>query len=260
MKAPLPVRDLPVTVHLPPGSKVDGVWSLAAVPDAGHVALKNEMKGADLVFTVPDVRIWTAVVVDFDSPQGFATPVSYKEKSDTCIQDWWMVGPFTNDLEMGAVKKVFPPEEKVDLKASYPGTGGKTVSWRRTLAKGAPALGRLPLDFRDALDCHDGAPGCAYAYTELESDADRTAFLMGKADDTLSLWVNGVPVEFKGGCGEFQDVDEGRAALSLKKGRNTLLVKVCEKWLYWMLALRLADENGNPVGNGVTVSAGGNEP
>ena len=260
MKAPRPVRELPVTVHLPAGAKVEGVWSLGTVPDAVHAPLKHAMAGADLVFTVPEVRIWTAVVVDFDSAQGLATPVSYKEKSDSCIQDWWVVGPFSNDLAMAAVKQVFPPEMTVDLKASYPGAGGKTVKWRRTQAQGAPGLGRLPLDFRDALDCHDGAPGCAYAYTEITADADRTALLMGKADDTLALWVNGAPVEFKGGCGEFQDVDEGRAAIALKKGRNTVLVKVCEKWLYWMLALRLADEYGNPVLNGVTVSAGGNEP
>ncbi len=260
MKAPRPIREMPVTVHLPAGATVGGVWALGAVPDAGHAPVKYALQGTDLAFNVPEVRIWAAVVVDFDSAQGLATPVNFKERSDTCIQDWWVVGPFTNDLEMGSVKKAFPPEEKVDLKATYPGMGGKTVKWVRTQAKGAPALGRLPLDFRDAMDCHDGAPGCAYAYTEIVSDADRMALLMGKADDTLALWVNGAPVEFKGGCGEFQDVDEGRATVALKKGRNTVLAKVCEKWLYWMLALRVADEAGDPVAQGVTVSAGGNEP
>jgi hypothetical protein len=260
MKAPAPVRDLPVTVHLPAGAKVNGVWSLAAVPDAVQTELKSELKGADLVFSVPEIRFWTAVVVDFESEQGLPTPVSLKEKSDTCIQDWWVIGPFTNDLAMSAVKASFPPEEKIDLKATYPGAAGKPVAWKRTLAKGAPALGRLPLDFRAALDGGNGAPGCAYAYTELVSDSDRTVCLMGKADDTLALWVNGAPVEFKGGCGEFQDVDEGRAVITLKKGNNTVLVKVCEKWLYWMLALRVADENGNPVPAGVSVSAEGRAP
>ena len=135
------------------------------------------------------------------------------------------------------------------------GAGAKTLSWRRTAA-GKPALGRLPLDFRDVLDCHDGGPGWAYAYTQIMSDADRTAVLLGKGDNTLALWLNDAPVEFRGGRGEFQEMDEGRATIAPKKGRNTLLVKVCEKWMYWLLALRVADEDGNPFRSGVTISAG----
>ena len=64
------------------------------------MALPGTLQQDDLTFTVPEVRIWTVVVVDFDAAEGLATPVSAKEKSDTYIQDWWVIGPFANDLEM----------------------------------------------------------------------------------------------------------------------------------------------------------------
>ncbi len=255
MKAPPPLRALPVTLHLPPGAKVTGAWSFSPVPDARHQPLTATAAGDGVQIVVPEIRLWTALVVEFDAAAPLASPVSYKEKSDSCIQDWQVIGPFPNTVEMTAVKTAFPPEEKVELAAQYPGRDGKPVRWRRTLTPGQPALGRLPLDFRDALDDHSGAAGCAYAFTEITSDREREVWLVGKADDTLALWVNGAKVEFQGGQGEFQDVDEGRAKITLRAGRNQLLAKVCEKWLYWLLALRVADADGNPVTDGVTVSA-----
>jgi hypothetical protein len=255
MKAPPPVRRLPVGVSLPPGATVAGVWLLHADPEPWHEPLPHRLEDGTVRFELPDIRFWGTVVLDFDAEQPLPSPVSLKEKSDTYIQDWRVLGPFPNDLAMSAVTNAGPPEARLDLRAEYPGAGGRPVRWLRAQPAGAPALGRLPLDFRDALDCHEGAPGCAYAYTELQSDTDREVWLMGKADDTLALWVNGAPVEFKGGCGEFQDVDEGRAAVRLQKGRNTVLAKVCEKWLYWLLALRVADAEGNPITAGLTVGA-----
>lgn len=247
MKAPAPLRQLPVSVKLPAGATVTGAWWLSPAPEPRHETCPVTVDAGTARLVLPETRIWSVIVLDYEADQGLPRPLTLKEKTDTYIQDWRVVGPFPNDLEMSSVKKVFAPEEKLDFTATYPGAGGRTLTWLRTSKPGAPALGRLPLDFRDALDCHDNAPGCAYAYTEIESDSDREAVLRGKADDTLALWVNGAPVEFKGGCGEFQDVDEGQAKVTLKKGRNTVLAKVCEKWLYWLLALRVSDADGNPL-------------
>lgn len=258
LKPPDVVRALPVTFHLPAGAKVTGAWWLRAAPGPRHEPLAVTMAGNDATVTLPELRFWNAVVLEFESTQSLATRVTSKDKTDTYIQDWYVTGPFPNTVKMEAVAQAFPPESGVDLQASYPRADGPALTWRRTAKPGAPPLGRLPLDFRDALNLHDNAPGCAYAYTEITSDTARQVTVCAKADDTLSLWVNGQPATFTGGQGELQDTDEGTAVITLKAGKNTLLAKVCEKWLYWLLALRLANADGTPLTGGVTIGLGGN--
>ena len=255
---PPPCRALTLRLSPPPGARPAGLWFLDPAPTPAHQELRwQSVTDAAWETRLPTFRYWGMVVVEFTSPAPLATPVTPKECSDTYIQDWQVIGPFANDREMTAVKTRYPPEERVDLAATYPdaGAGGRALRWCRTIADGAPARGRLPLDFRDALDRHDNAPGCAYAVTVVTSDRARDVWLRGKADDTLALWVNGAPVEFTGGVGEFQDRDEGQGRCALRAGPNVILAKVCEKWLYWLLALRLADEQGRPVSDGLTINA-----
>ncbi len=281
MTAPAPLRGLPVTVTLPADATVSGAWWLTAAPEAGHAALAATAEGNTVRFKLPDTRIWSMAVLEYEATQGLPRAVTLKDRSDTYIQDWQIVGPFANDKNSG-VQTAYPPEEKVDLSASYAGAEGRTLKWRRTTQPGQPALGHRPLDFRTALDGDTPAAGCAYAYTELIADADVELVLRGKAVDQLALWLNGAAVPFTGGVGlDFVDIDEGQATLALKRGRNTLLAKVCatamagwtlagwnpadeaqpapyhETGLNWLLALRVADADGNPVEHGVTISAGG---
>lgn len=66
MKCPPPLRGLPVSVTLPDGAKVDALWNLCPIPDAGQQSLKYEInvKG-ELTFTVPEVRFWNVIVIDY---------------------------------------------------------------------------------------------------------------------------------------------------------------------------------------------------
>ena len=252
MKAPKPVRSVPVTLDLPVGARVTGAWELRADPDAHHRKLKHSTEGGKVQIVVPEVRFWTAIVLDYESETPLPSAATIKEKTDTYIQDWHILAPFPNDQEMSAVDTPYPPEEKVDLKAAYKGKDGKEIRWRRLYEPGRfPPRGRA-VDFKQAIG-DERAFAAGYLYTEITSDREREAALFGKADDTIAIWLNGEPMQFEGGTGEFQGGGEGHAAIRLKKGRNTVLVKVCEKWLYWLLALRLAHADGTPMTNGVSV-------
>lgn len=72
MKCNPPYRALPVTVTLPAGAKVSGVWDLCPIPDAQHTVLKFQLTGTSLTFTVPEVRFWNTIVIDYSAKEGLS--------------------------------------------------------------------------------------------------------------------------------------------------------------------------------------------
>jgi uncharacterized membrane protein len=78
MKTPAPLRNQPVTVTLPAGATVDSVWLLS--PITGQEALPFKVAGVTLTLTVPEVRIWGVVVIDYHAPQGVAVKTTASEE------------------------------------------------------------------------------------------------------------------------------------------------------------------------------------
>jgi hypothetical protein len=70
MKTRPPLRALPVTVTLPEGAKLDGAWTLSPIPDARHSVLAAKQNGRAVTLTVPEVRLWTVVVLDYSGKAG----------------------------------------------------------------------------------------------------------------------------------------------------------------------------------------------
>ncbi|HOF87988.1 MAG TPA: glutamine amidotransferase, partial [Armatimonadota bacterium] len=76
LKTPPVLRQLPVTVKLPAGAAVSGAWSLCPIPDAHHLALDAKKAGDAVTVTVPEVRFWNVVVIDYtaNAPLPAAAP------------------------------------------------------------------------------------------------------------------------------------------------------------------------------------------
>ncbi|MHB9134313.1 MAG: hypothetical protein ACYDBB_24850 [Armatimonadota bacterium] len=70
LKTPPPIRDLALTADLPAGATVDGAWLLSPVPDARHEKLDVKTAGNKATVTVPEVRIWGVVVIDYRAKEG----------------------------------------------------------------------------------------------------------------------------------------------------------------------------------------------
>ena len=60
-----PLRNVPVTINLPAGATVDGAWALTPQPTMRQEALPTHINGTALSLTVPEVRFWTVVVVEY---------------------------------------------------------------------------------------------------------------------------------------------------------------------------------------------------
>jgi hypothetical protein len=247
-QTPPPLRNLPVTLALPAGAQVSGAWNLCAVPDARHERLAVQAAGSAITLTVPEVRFWNVLVIDYTSPQPLPEAINPKTIWASCLQDWYVAGPFPNPGQCEGFTTAYPPERGVDLKATYTGLQDKPVAWTRTLKAGDPPQGPGTVDFsRFAVP---GANGVAYAVTKIASDRERDVVLLAGSDDTLQIWLNG---ELKHANRAFRGInlDNDRVPVHLKAGENTLLVKVCDMGGGWGFILRVADADGQPVREGV---------
>jgi hypothetical protein len=164
------------------------------------------------------------------------------------LRDWYVIGPFDARGRKG-FKSVYPPEEKVDLAASYEGQS-KTVSWKRYHSPESPggqhvALVNLRVPLGDAVDA------VAYAYAAFVSEEEQEVEFRGAADDNLTVWVNGVRAfgfeEYRNGV----RLDRHRFRVRLRKGVNTVLVKICQAptdpgytELNWEFLLRICGPDG----------------
>src|SRR5262249_6631161 len=137
------------------------------------------------------------------------------------LTDWYAIGPF-DAKNMKGFKTVYPPEEKVDLKAKLPGKAG-TIEWKRYQAKeatsGLPARVVL-VNLIEPLGNADDA--VAYAYTAFSIPEAREVEFRGSADDNFTVWVNGKKEfafeEYRNGI----RLDRHRFRVKLKAGENTV--------------------------------------
>jgi hypothetical protein len=169
------------------------------------------------------------------------------------ITRWQVAGVFDNTDGRG-FRTTFPPESGVDVKAKYVGKHGEPVTWRpaaSTDKSGSIDLSRL---FPDPTGRSKGRKAAvAFAYTEVECPTDRPAEVRVASATAVRIVVNGQGVLARESYHQSFDRDMYVAPIRLRKGRNTILVKVCqndqpEAWAQnWMFQLRLTDELGGAI-------------
>ncbi|MEO6810116.1 MAG: c-type cytochrome, partial [Isosphaeraceae bacterium] len=127
------------------------------------------------------------------------------------IRSWRVVGPFPTDTK--------PPinPESVDLQATFKDKDDQPITWK--LVSGTDDTGMIDL----GKTYNDGTQ-FAYAYAEVQSDAERKAELVVGSDDTLTVWVNGSQVYEFTGHRSF-NAEQDRKGVTLAPGVNRVLVK-----------------------------------
>lgn len=161
------------------------------------------------------------------------------------LLDWKLIGPFDAPKKTGFAT-VFPPEEKLDFNATYPGQAETDIRWMPYQTK--DLLGQVNLI--EALGVCREAVG--YAYAEIDAAEAGPVQLRCSADDNCSVWLNGKKVFGRDQWLNGTRFDRFMTPVKLEKGRNTLLVKICQGPQHrdpevsnnWTFQLRLCDENG----------------
>jgi hypothetical protein len=129
-----------------------------------------------------------------------------------------------------ALETVYPPDQKVDLSATYKGDGGEKVKWLQSDSTEGPVMkDGVNFKIRNAVS----KSKICYAVTFVDSPDDRTVEMRVSCDYWANLFLNGNLIKsqrtsagFRKDGAWFNGVTRIRATFKLKKGRNTLLAKV----------------------------------
>ena len=151
------------------------------------------------------------------------------------LSDWNLVGPF-DAPDMDYLTVPYPPEADSDLARAYVGKGKAAVAWRKINADptGYVRLAELVTPNEQAV---------IYALGWLSAPEDTSAVMLVGSDDGVRVWINDALVHsnpaYRGAT-----PDQDRIPVSLRKGRNKVLIKVLQGAGGWGYYVRFADPDG----------------
>jgi len=158
---------------------------------------------------------------------------------------WKLIGPFDNTGENGYAV-VYPPEQKIDPEASYPGKRGP-IQWIDYQSD--HEHGRV--DFNQAFG--EEKDVVAYAAAEFISAAEQEVEFRVASDDAVKLWLNGTLIDEHNVYHAGSQMDQYTCRATLEAGRNVILIKACqnnqpEEWARgWSFQLRVCDATGGAI-------------
>ena len=171
---------------------------------------------------------------------------------------WRVIGPFPR-----TTGPHFEDSKAIDFARKQVGAEGRTIAWQARQAD--PSTARVVIDdLKGGADDRsgfgydvNGSPDlAAFAYTELDSDRDRTALMLVGSSGPILISVNDQPVlnvDSFGGRPYASDSDLAR--FPLKKGMNRILVRTRQGIGAWCFGLQVSEASTTEIA-GQTVSAG----
>jgi hypothetical protein len=162
------------------------------------------------------------------------------------IRHWHVATPFDN-AAMAGFKVAYPPEKGFDLTAVYKGKGGIDVRWKPHAT--TDDYGKV--DLNQALGKLKGT--IAYAHAVVESSEERPVQVRAGSFNALKIFLNGKEIYSRDEYHHGMRLDQHVGSGILKKGRNEVLIKVCQNeqddvWAQaWIFQARLTDAVGQAV-------------
>ncbi len=150
---------------------------------------------------------------------------------------WWILGPFDNTVGIGYNTKYIPEDTtQIDLNKKYEGIDGQ-ISWKKFTDDAFNGF----IDFGEDIDWR-----VSYAMATVTSPNEREALFRFCSDDQSKIWLNGAEI-FTDPNAQTAILDKNTIPVTLKAGKNTVLVKVCNERMSWGFYLRVTETDGTPV-------------
>ena len=154
---------------------------------------------------------------------------------------WSVIGPFDNTNGAG-YDKAFIPEEATQLDTTLTDDGyNGQIGWTQRTDKTFDGYVDFETIFGGDLNWV-----AAYAWTTLTVPDERVAHIHFGSDDQAKIWLNGESV-FTDSTAHSVAIDQVTIPVTLKPGKNSLLVKVCDEEIFWGFYLRITDTDGKPL-------------
>jgi tetratricopeptide (TPR) repeat protein/transglutaminase-like putative cysteine protease len=157
----------------------------------------------------------------------------------------WIAGPFDNEGKSGC-ETAWAPEKNIDFTERFQGKQ-REVGWRKL-----PDLSRDGyIDLGATLS--PSAETVAYALTVVDSPSEQKVVLHLGTSGASRLFVNGTKV-YSDDAYHAPRFDQGQVGVTLKKGANRVMLKLCQDTGAHGFYLRVSGASGDAVPN-LTVSA-----
>lgn len=170
------------------------------------------------------------------------------------ILDWKSIAPFDNERGVGyaavyAPEQQFAADGSVDLTVKHEGKNGE-IAWQDVAGSNDEGL----VNLADAYNKEKGA--VAYLYAEFDAADAKAAQARLGCINANKVWVNGKEVMATEVYHSGSMLDQYVAPFDLKKGKNTILLKICqneqeESWAQrWEFQFRVTDPTGKGLQSG----------
>ena len=150
---------------------------------------------------------------------------------------WLTLGPFDNTDGVG-YNTVYIIEDatQVDTTAKYDGADGE-IRWQKLSDRTLDGF----IDFGKDVNWRT-----AYAWVTITSPDERKAQFRFDSDDQGKVWLNDRKVYAHKRRNRGAVMDRRTIPVTLRAGKNSILVKVCNETSSWGFYLRITDTDGNP--------------
>ena len=161
------------------------------------------------------------------------------------LMRWKVIGPFDNTDRKGFAA-AHPPEKKIDFSASHDGKEGK-VKWTDFATSDEYGVVDVNLEYGELKQV------VAYAHTTFETPSARPVQLRLGCKNAWKIWLNDKLLFARDEYHRGMRIDQYAIEAELKKGPNTILVKLCqneqkERWTkQWQFQLRITDSSGTAI-------------
>ena len=150
---------------------------------------------------------------------------------------WLTLGPFDNTEGIGYnTTYIIEDATQVDTTATYDGTDGE-VSWQKLNDRMLDGF----VDFGKDVNWR-----AAYAWVTITSPDERKAQLRFDSDDQGKVWLNEKKMYAHRRRNRGAVMDRRTIPVTLRSGKNSILVKVCNETSRWGFYLRITDTDGKP--------------
>ncbi|MCF6310955.1 MAG: hypothetical protein L3J39_00745 [Verrucomicrobiales bacterium] len=162
------------------------------------------------------------------------------------LTHWKVIAPFDNTKREGFAA-VFPPEKEIKLDATYPSKDGKDIGWQDLAVSDEYGMLDLNQPFTPLKEV------TGYAYTEMNFPSNRPAELRIGCKNAWKIWFNGELIFARDEYHRGMEIDQYQLPIQLKKGKNTLLLKLCQNeqtqsWtVEWQAQVRICDSTGTAI-------------
>ncbi|MGE3806658.1 MAG: hypothetical protein AB7K24_18480 [Gemmataceae bacterium] len=161
------------------------------------------------------------------------------------IRDWQLLGPFDNP-KGNNFDHVFPPEQGIDLKATYTGKGERKLTWQPIHVDDDE--GHLDL----AAVLGKDKEVIAYALAIVHSDKPTPVDVRAASNNAVQIFLNGKRIYSRKISHQGRRIDQHQGSGQLVEGDNQILIKVClddniRSSAQWSFQLRVCDALGGAV-------------